>query len=163
MRVKNYLAIFKRFERIDRSIDQRLSKIGPNSFASFWVSPHDYQKHLKKRLRHGDIKKKGELFTHATQTYCHPEAIYYLKGQLSQMRDKLLFVADGWVDIFLDNGRLITSFPLKEDLQTLLSDKKNQNYTKIPIPLLYHQPKKAIICQKRSIDAADNSTETQLN
>ena len=160
MKIKNYIAVFKRFERIDRAIAQHLSKVTPNSFASFWVSPHDYQKHLKKRLRRGDIKKKAELFTHAIQTYCHPDSIYYLKARQPQMRDKIFFIYEGWVDIFLDNGYLITSFPLKEDLQTLLNDKKNQNYIHIPIPLTYHQPKKAIICQKRSANAANDSPQT---
>jgi hypothetical protein len=127
------------------------------------VSLHDYRKHLKKRLRRGDIKKKEELYERVFKTYCNPDAIYYLKARSPKTWDRILFIAQGWVDIFLDTGSLVTSFPLKEDLQALLRDNENKNYVPIPIPLSYHQPKKAIICQKRSANAANDSPKTQFD
>ncbi|BCD59398.1 MULTISPECIES: hypothetical protein [unclassified Nitratiruptor] len=158
MQIKNYLRIYRRFDEIDKKIIQSMKKINQNSFVRLWVSQKDFLKHLKKRLKRGDIANRRDYFQKTIQTLCRPNVIYYLKGRNPNMRDKIFFVKDTWVVIFLDDAKMITSFPLKISLDDLLQDKKNRNYLQIPIPSSEHNPKKVIICQKKGSYAVSSST-----
>ncbi|BCD61307.1 hypothetical protein NitYY0826_C0146 [Nitratiruptor sp. YY08-26] len=156
MEVKNYVQIFRHFTLLDKKIVQNLSKINQNSFVRLWISQKDYFKHLKKRLKHKDIKNRKDYFQKTLQTICSPDTIYYLKGKNPSIKDKVLFIQKGWVVIFFDNAKIITSFPLKISLQDLLEDRKNKNYLQIQIPLSQHNVKKVIICQKKESYATHN-------
>ena len=159
MRIRNYIQIYSRFEKIDREILQHLTKITQNSFVKLWISQKDYTKHLQKRLKHQEIKGRKEYLQKVLQTLCHPDKIYYLKGTAPPMRDKIFFIGDNWVTIFLDDAKMITAFPLKVSLHDLLQDHKNRAYLQIPIPLSFHNPKKVIICQKKESHAVPSSTQ----
>ncbi len=157
MHVRNYLQIYKRFQNIDRQIMQRLSRLPQHGFAQLWITQKDYAKHLKKRLRRGEVKNSQDYMQKTLATLCFPSHIYYLQARTPKMRDKIFYVGNGWVSIFLSNAKMITSFPLRISLAELLSDRKNSAYLQVPIDLSLHNPKKVIICQKKESHATDHA------
>ena len=140
----NYLQILKRFDNFDTNLARAIKKA--LFFSSLWVSERDFLKHLKKRLKHKEIANQKEYLQKTLQTLCSPIAIYYLYHPL--FKDKVIFSASNWVVILLQNGKIITSFPLYESLNSLLNDPKNRAYAQFLIPLAQHARKKVIICKK---------------
>ncbi len=100
--------------RIDHSFLRRLQR--STRFERLWVSHHDFAKHLKKRLRHGDISSAQEYFEKTKQAALEPSLIYAVPSR----RVHLLYIGHGWVDVVSEDGRLITSFPLEEPVAKLL-------------------------------------------
>ncbi len=158
MSIKNYLRLFKRFEAIDQKILTRLKTAPLNAFAKLWISQKDYSKHLKKRLKRGDVKNRADYYQKTITAYCQPRQIFYLEAKRPITLDKVFFISETWVDIFTPDGVLITSFPLKTSIDELLKNPKNRAYKAFVIPLTLHARKKDIICQKRTSHASDNSS-----
>jgi len=157
---RSYLALFKRFSSIDAKIWHNFLRRGSNSFAALWVTQKDYTKHIKKRLKRKEIASKGDYFQKSLHTFISPIAIYYLASKDPHGEDKIFYIADSWVDIVLDNAKLLTSFPRKVSLERLLQDPKNRGYFITPIPLPLHKPKKVIMYKKipKDSDAVHNSS-----
>ncbi|BCD67261.1 hypothetical protein [Nitratiruptor sp. YY09-18] len=135
MQLKNYLQIFRRFNSVHKDILQKVKKVNQNSFVRLWITPKDYLKHLKKRLKHKDIKNRFDYFAKTITTLSHPQTIYYLKSTTPSTKDKIIYIQGSWVVIACDDGKIITSFPLKKSVQDILRDKKNKNFIPIPLPL----------------------------
>ena len=103
-----------KIKRIDHSFLRRLQK--SSHFERVWVSHHDFAKHLKKRLRRGDISSAQEYFEKTKQAALEPSLIYAVPSR----RLQLLYIGHEWVDVVSEDGRLITSFPLEKPVAKLL-------------------------------------------
>ena len=114
----------KKVLHIDKKLVAYFARSNPQNFARIWVSRHDFTKHLKKRLRNKDIKTLEEYFHHAKKAIDEPHMLYYIKNK----RAKLLYFGKEWVDIVLDNARLITSFKRKEPVASILKKEKLHKY-----------------------------------
>ena len=116
--------VAKKVIQIDKKLVTFFARSNPQNFARIWVSRHDFTKHLKKRLRNRDIESLEEYFHHAKRAIEEPRMLYYIKNR----RAKLLYIGKEWVDIVLDNARLITSFKRKEPVESILKKEKLHKY-----------------------------------
>ena len=139
--------ILKNLQIIDRKIAHQLLRLTPQNFAKLWVSKKDFHKHLKKRTRLKEIATPQEYIDHIKEAFSEPQIIYYLNNH----RSKIVYVGKKWLDLYLDNAKLITSFPLTKPLKEVLKKERLHRYHIIPIDpeLLQRGRKKYKIKRKK--------------
>jgi hypothetical protein len=113
-------SIPKKFTLIDRKIFKKFAKMDGANFARLWVSRHDFNKHLRKRTKEGDIKDLRDYFLAAKEAFMHPKMVYLVHNRDT----KLLYIGKKWVDILLGNGKIITSFKRKEPVESILKKER---------------------------------------
>ncbi len=113
-------AVAKKVLSIDKKLLKRFHSLNAKSFSRLWISSHDYNKHVRKRMRNKDIQSIEEYFNHAKDAIEHPKELFFLQNR----RSKLLYIGKEWVDIVLDNAKLITSFKLKEPIEEILKKER---------------------------------------
>ena len=126
----------KRFERIQRSIEEKflknLEELDTSSkerfletFPKLWKKKRKFKEHVRKRVEIGHIRfDNSDLFyaKKIIEVLATAEDIYV---EFGEMEHKIDYVkANDWVVILGKRGKIETAYKLEVDLQTLLESHK---------------------------------------
>ena len=92
-------------KRVDKKLYQDILQTAATSFVRLWVSGRDFKKHLKKRLKKGQIKSEEEYFKVFKEAFLNPKIVCKEKD------DIVYFGKNGWVVVIDKEGKIVTVFP----------------------------------------------------
>ena len=122
----------KEFLEVDKRIFEIVKNLDESNFKELWVSEREYKKHMLKRLKKGHIESKKDYIEKIKDAFLHPDDVKWKKyksdfKQKANRFDRFYYKkGDWWVDVFLENEKIVTAYKLEKDyFEVLLKGDKN--------------------------------------
>ena len=116
----------KEFLVIDRKIFDNIRNINQENFKTLWLNEKEYKRHLQRRLKKGHIKNEEEYIQKIKEVFLNPSDIKWKKYKTGYKKDRDRFdriyyrKGEFWVDVFLENGKIVTAFEIEKDYFEIL-------------------------------------------
>ena len=110
----------EKFREIDGKIFEAIKNLNKDNFKELWVDEREYERHLRRRFERGHIKSEKEYIEKIKEAFEHPYDVKWKRytndfKEKSNRFDRMYYKAQGfWIDIFLENGKIITAFEIDE-------------------------------------------------
>jgi len=131
----------KEFLKADKNILEVVKNLDEGNFKELWVNEREYKKHMLKRLKKGHIKNKKDYIKKIKDTFLNPDDVKWKKyksdfKQKSKRFDRFYYKkGDWWVDIFLENNKIVTAYKLEKDYFEILLKGNRDTFEIINIPI----------------------------
>ena len=120
---KEELEIFLEFDsRVYKAVrDLRLE-----NFKELWMSEREYRKHIQKRIDKAHIKNEEDYIRKIKDAFFNPDDIKWKRyrydfKKIADRFDRIYYKkSDFWLDVFLENGKLVTAYRLEKDYYDIL-------------------------------------------
>jgi hypothetical protein len=110
------------------------------SFKKLWVSERCYEDHIKTRIEEGVVINTKDYLEKILQTLSQYTSVYY--AHYSTSWDRIFYDKKRqWMVVLTENGRIITSYKIKEPLrETFRKIKKKANLSGQTVKIIKGKP-----------------------
>ena len=117
----------KEFLSIDKKIFSDIKDLNQENFKALWLNKREYERLLPRRLKKGHIKKEEEYIQKIKEAFLNPDDVKWKRykndfKQKANRYDRLYYrKGEWWVDVFLENGKIVTAFEIEKDYFEILA------------------------------------------
>ena len=131
----------KEFLEIDKKIFDVVKNLNEENFKDLWVSEKELKRHIRRRLDKKHIKNKKDYILKIKDAFLSPDDIKWKKytpefKEKSNRFDRIYYKkGEWWVDVFLENGKIVTAYKLEKDYFEILLKGDMNTFEIIDIPI----------------------------